>query len=814
MRKTDGFTFICSILFLAAATCCQAQGTIRGLVTNRNGQPLSDASVLLLKANDSVLVKGAVTTREGLYVFEQIPDGDYLISASFVSFKDVYSKAFRLVRNETLTAPSLQIIEKEVQLEAVTVSAKKPMFEQKIDRMVINVASSVTNAGSTALEVLMRSPGITVNQQNNTLSMNGKEGVAVMLNGKLSRMPIDALVQMLAGMSSSNIEKIELITTPPANMDAEGNAGFINIILKKNNQYGTNGSFSATAGYGINGGPVSGGSINFNHRLERWNIFGDYSFYRMEPNSYGTMYRKVRNGATVTENYMSTNRDDFRRNHNSRIGFDYDISRKTIVGALISGFSNMYSMNAVNNTHLFTNGILDTIMRIDQDEKHPLENLALNFNLQHQFKPEQRLSLNVDRIFYHHANSLNYFNNFYGNNGRFLYNDKAKSSKQTPIRFWVASADYTKRLGKKADMESGVKATFSNFVNDVRVDREAQNGWFVDPAFTSKHTLNESIFAAYTSFNFQLGEKTTSKAGLRYEYTNSNLSSETQKNIVDRHYGNLFPSIFLSHSLNDKSSFNLSYSRRITRPTFNDMAPFIYFVDPNTFFAGNAAIQPSISDAIKWDYLWKRAVFSLSYTAEKNPITIFTPHIDPVTNKQTFTAENQLNKHNLSTNIAIPFTPATWWTMQNNFAGNWIKLNATYKAAPLAIKQFNFSLNSTQSFTLPKDFTIELNGSYFSGGLFGIFQMKPMTSLNFAVQKKLGPKAGNLAFNITDFSGPPRYRFSIDAPEHNLVTTGNLRFVVTTVKLTYTRRFGNTNVKANRSRTTGAEEEKQRVQTN
>jgi len=644
--------------------------------------------------------------------------------------------------------------------------------------------------------------------------MNGKEGVAVMLNGKLSRMPIDALVQMLAGMSASNIEKIELITTPPANMDAEGNAGFINIVLKKNTQYGTNGSFSITAGYGLRGGPVTGASINFNHRMERWNIFGDYSFYRMEPDSYGIIFRKVKSGLNVIENNMITDRNDFRRNHNSRIGLDYEVNGKTVVGVLVSGFSNMYGQNAVNTSTISSNGKVDTIIRIDNFERHPLDNYNVNFNVQHQFKPEQRLTMNVDHIYFKDVNTFDYFNNFYRSDNSFIYNDKTKSNKETPIRFWVGTADYTKRLGKKADMESGVKATFSHFVNDVSVDREVQNVWFADPAFTSKHTLNESIFAAYTSFNLQLGEKTTSKVGLRYEYTNSNLGSETKKNIVDRHYGNLFPSFFLSHSVSEKSSFNLSYSRRITRPTFNDMAPFVYFLDPNTFFSGNAAIQPSISDAIKGDYLWKRAIFSLTYTKEKNPIAIFTPHVDPVTNKQTFAAENQLNKGNLSANISIPFTPAKWWAMQNNLSANSVKLNAVYKGAPLTVKQMNFSLNSTQSFTLPKDFTIELNGSYFSGGLFGIYQMKPMTSLNFAVQKKLGPKAGNLAFNITDFSGPPRYRLSVDAPEHNLVNYGNIRFTVTTFKLTYTKRFGNINVKAGRSRTTGSEEEKQRVQSN
>lgn len=814
MRKMSKFLAVHLLLALFAFQFCQAQNSIHGSVVDENRQPLSGASVLLLNATDSSLVKGSVTAKNGSFLFEQVHAGTYLIASSYVGYKDVYSAVFQFSSNGTASIPALQIYEKETALQVVTVSAKKPMFEQKIDRMVINVASSVTNAGSTALEVLMRSPGITVNQQNNTLSMNGKEGVVVMLNGRMSRMPIEALVQMLAGMSSANIEKIELITTPPANFDAEGNAGFINIVLKKNTQYGTNGSFSVTAGYGLRGGPVTGASMNFNHRMERWNIFGDYSFYRMEPSTHGNFYRKVINGSSVIENQMNTVRDDFRRNHNSRLGVDYESGRKTVIGLLVSGFSNMYGMKAVNTSNIFSNGILDTIMRIDNPERHPLENYSVNFNLQHQFKPEQRLTFNIERIHYKDANTLDYFNQFYRSNRSFIYSDKTRSNKETPIRFWVATADYYKRLGKNVDLESGIKTTSSHFINDVSVEREVQNNWITDPDFTSKHTLNETILAAYTSFNFQLGKKTTSKAGLRYEHTTSNLGSETRKNIVDRKYGNLFPSIFVSHTLSEKSSFNFSYSRRITRPTFNEMAPFVYFIDPNTFFAGNAAVQPSTANSVKGDYLWKRAVFSLSYTAEKGTITRFTPQVDAASNKQTLVAENQKSRNMLTANMALPFTITSWWNMQNNIVGNRIRLNALYKGEPLTIKQMNLSFNTTQSFTLPKDFTMELNGMYFSGGMFGIYKIKSFMSLNFGLQKKLGPKAGNLSLNVTDFSGPPRYHFSVDAPEHNLVTNGSLRFVVTTFKLTYTRKFGNMNVKEKRNRTTGAEEEKQRVQTN
>lgn len=790
-----------------------AQVQVSGHVVDSAGRPIEGATVLILKLNDSSLVKGSVSKNNGSYLFEQILAGEYLINSSYSGYNDVFSMPVH-VGNAAISVPPLKIIERQVQLAGITVTAKKPMFEQKIDRMVINVATSITNAGSTALDVLMRSPGVTVNQQTNTLSMNGKDGVFVMLNGKINRMPITALVQMLAGMSSANIEKIELITTPPSNFDAEGNAGFINIVLKKNTQYGTNGSFSTTAGYGFTGGPVFGGSITVNHRKEKLNLYGDYSFNRLVPNTYGTMYRRVVNGSNVVENYMNTVRDDLRRSHNARIGLDYDVSRKTTVGVLVSGFGNIYAMDAVNKSNIFLNNKPDTIVTIAQTERHPLDNYSINLNVQHRFTPNEQLSVNADNIYFRDANKLDYFNSFFNGNGGFLYNDKTKSRKETPIRFFVTTADYSKKIGDKADMEAGVKSTVSNFVNDVSVEREVQNTWTVDEDFTSKHNLDESIFAAYTSFIVKLSEKTTTKLGVRYEYTNSVLESESRQRIVDRHYGNWFPSFFLSHSINEKRSYNISYNRRITRPTFNDMAPFIYFVDPNTFFSGNPALQPSISNAIKIDQLFKRFIISGSYTHEKNTITNFSPSIDPANNKQTFAAENQKDKHIVAATVTLPVTVNKWWTMQNNMSGQWQQLNAFYKGAPLTIRQKNISVNTTQTFTLPRDFSVELSGFYQSAGLFGIFMMKSITSLNMAVQKKLGANGGSLVFNVTDFSGPPIYRVSVDAPDYNLVTRTDLRFSVTTVKMTYMKKFGNNKVKEKRSRSTGSEEERQRVQAN
>lgn len=277
-----------------------AQLTIHGKIFNSKNEPAVNASVLLLYAKDSSLVKAMVCDNTGVYTFNNVKDGNYVITTNFLGYKQAYSAAFIADKlHHNITVANIMLAEETAQLKDVTVTIKKPLLEQKIDRLVINVASSITSAGNTALEVLERSPGVIVDRQNNTIAMNGKDGVVVMINGKRNYMPVNALVQMLNSMSANNIDKIELITTPPASFDAEGNAGYINIVMKQNNNFGTNGSASATLGYGQ--GWISEATMNINHRKGKINIYGDASYARIKQPLVFDGWSKISNEDVITE---------------------------------------------------------------------------------------------------------------------------------------------------------------------------------------------------------------------------------------------------------------------------------------------------------------------------------------------------------------------------------------------------------------------------------------------------------------------------------------------------------------------------------
>jgi len=494
------------------------------------------------------------------------------------------------------------------------------------------------------------------------------------------------------------------------------------------------------------------------------------------------------------------------------LGMDYEINKKTIIGAFISGYDNRFTNHSNNTTVIKTNQKLDSSLTIVNDEINSWSNLSANINLQHNYTAGEKIAINANYDYYNNNNPNKYVNSFYDKQGNFLADQYLLSSKKTPISVWVATIDYSKKLSAKVNFDAGVKSTLSRFKNIVEIDTLINNILYNNKSLSAKYDLRENINAAYAALSISANEKTSMKVGLRYEYTVSNLGSQLQKNIVDRQYGNLFPSIFLSRTINEKNAANLSYSRRITRPTFNDMAPFLVFIDPYTFFSGNPALQPSIADVIGASYIFKKKILSVSYTYEANPITNFSPTIDSVTNIQTLAADNQHYKKTFSVSLSLPFTINKWWSMQNNLSAVWQNLNAIIYKSFVEIKQQNFSISSTQSFTLPKNLSLELSGNYNSKGLFGIYKVEPYGALNVGIQKKLVKQRSTLRFNGFNILNTMIFKPAVNLPEQNLVASGRLIFSYPAFRLTFSHNFGSDKVKQKRDRSTGAEEEKDRVQ--
>jgi len=795
--------------FLLAAQL-QAQYSITGTILDDARNPVPFANVLMLLPADTSLVRGALTDDAGNFLLEINTPGTYLVRATMVGRKDVYAGPFVLSQTRPLAdAGTLVLSEDAVLMNEVQVVAERAMFEQQVDRTVVNVAGVATAAGITALEVLERSPGILVNRQSNSISMSGKEGVVVMINGRLNYMPMDAVFQMLSGMGSDNIDKIELITTPPARYDAEGNAGYINIVMKKNPNEGWSGSYNLTVGAGK--GFRGQGGINTSYVKGKWAMTADYNYLYNNIDQWMSFFRRIRLDGDLLETDTYNDRQPVRRNHNVRLGLDYKISRQGTLGVQLAAYDNLWTMDAFNTSRLTRNGIPDTLIQTDMDEVNHWKHLGGTLRYDHSFANGMTLSAETSYLWYTDSNPTNYDNAFRSGAGEFLFSRQTRAGKETPIHVNVDQVDLTGKAGERARWEAGVKATFSSFTNDISVDQNNGSGWVSEEDLTAVYELQERILAAYASVEYKFGPKTSAKAGLRYEHTDSNLGSEEDPGIVDRTFGALFPTIYVSHSFSDKYTASISYSRRITRPTFNDMAPFLLFVDPYTYYIGNPALQPALANNIDLNFRLNRLQVGLSFNQADSAIARYQSVIIPGTNQQAWSSLNLVWSRTYSASFGLPVDAGKKWRMYYSIQGSLNSARIVFEGDPADFQAASLNCFSTQSFKLPADFLLELSGSLNVGGLWGINTGRTVAVANIALQKKFGQSGGTLRLGYDDIFNSQIWGSSTEIEELEQFYSAKFRFTQPGVKLTYSRSFGNQKAKVNR-RASAADEERKRVE--
>jgi hypothetical protein len=801
--------FVLSVSCAFAQTSTSPTGKIAGAILDEKSTPFPFVNVLLLHAKDSTLAKGFASDENGKFLFEQVAEGQYLTLISMVGYQKEYSHVFK-VGTTLVTLPASTLKPDTKSLDEVTVVAKKPFIEQQIDRTVLNVENSIVSAGSTALEVLERAPGVTVDQQNDQLKLRGKEGVIVQIDGKQTFLSQQELMNLLRNTPSDNIEKIELITNPSSKYDAAGNSGIINIKMKRNKNYGTNGNINLGAAYAQHGRANATGTIN--HRAGKLSSFVSAGTFFNKGFNDNQIYRSIPFEDKVTIFDQKTERINKSQYHNVRAGIDFFATSKSTFGILLSGFRNEFSNPfGQTNTRILNEDLsLQRTFRTDVYNGSKMNNYSANLNFKHQFDDKgKELTFDVDYVTYRGVNRSELDTRYSKPNGEADGAPEIVRNKMpSEINIGVAKLDYTQPLWK-GKFETGLKSSYVASDNNMVFETKADD-WILDPSRSNQFKYTENVNAAYINYSGKISKKLTYQLGFRGEHTHSIGNSVTLNQKRDRNYVNLFPSMFLSQQLDTNNILNLSYSRRIDRPNYQSLNPFEFYLDPYTFQKGNPNLKPQYTNSFQLVHVYKNFLnTTLAYSRIKDMIADELPQQIASENKTFVTSDNLDNQDNISLTVSAPIPVRKWWTLQTNFTGVYNHYNSFYLEETLEIKQVSWNMYANNQFTMKKGWSAELSGWYNSRAFYGLYAAKPMGMVNIGLQKSIWNKKATIRLNVNDLFWTNRFRGR--AMYKDIDFQVRSQWPSRQARITFTYNFGNQNVKGARQRNTGSDDLQRRA---
>ena len=747
-------TLVVSVFVLSTAIHAQSKaGKVRGTVIDGNAKTIESSTVTLLRAKDSSVAKMGMADKNGRFEFENISEGKYLVSISAVGHQKGYSEIFDVTpEKNSIELKTIELVPQTKELTGVTVSARKPLIEQKIDRTIVNVDAAVSNVGATALEVLEKSPGITVDKDGN-ISLKGKQGVQVYIDGRPSYLSGQDLVNLLRNMSATQLDQIEIMTNPPAKYDAAGNSGIINIKTKKNKQVGFNGN--ATAGYSQGKYWRTNESLNMNYRNGKFNAFMNYGFNK----NYGFQELTIHRTYLHPDKSVDALFDQVAfmprsgSSNNLKFGLDYFVDKKTTLGFLASGFIDPEHQLNYNTSYLKNAGnFVDSIVYSTSDTRDKWKNGSLNLNFRHEFDSTGReLTADLDYSKYLSTNNQLFINASFNPNGTKRGQTDLLGDLPVDINIYSAKMDYTHPLKKQAKIEAGVKSSYVNTDNEANYFNLAGSDWQIDYNKTNRFQYRENINAAYINFSKQY-KKLGVQAGLRFENTNYKGhqlgNAQRADSSFNHNYNSVFPTIFLSYAANQKNQFGFNVGRRIDRPAYQDLNPFLFFLDNYTYESGNPFLKPQYSTNIELSHTYKGFLTTtLNYSRTKN---FFTETFEQVDHATIVRNGNIGVRQNAGISVSAQVQPKKWWsaslygnynynTFKGELFGEQIKVNAS-----------NILFNVSNQFKFNKGWSAELSGFYRSRGIEGQIVIEPLGQMSTGVSKQVLKGKGTVRLNVRD----------------------------------------------------------------
>jgi outer membrane beta-barrel protein/carboxypeptidase family protein/TonB-dependent receptor-like protein len=792
---------------------------VAGIVADIKEDPLAGASVDIRKLSDSSVVRYAVTDGSGKYEFTAIDPGTYFLHASHVGYDGKYSAPFVVGDTSPLSLPPLLLSGASEDLKEVVVNFRKPLMEVKADRTVLNVEGSVNAVGQNVLELLGKSPGITVDKDDN-ISLSGKNGIKVYIDGREVPLTGTDLSDYLKTIQSAEIESIEIISNPSAKYDASGNAGVINIRLKKNKSFGDNGSLSG--GYNVGTYSKCNAALGLNHRDDRINIFGNYNYHNGIDEQYMNLVRELTDSLFNQNSVIRIHNTT----HSFKAGADYFLDTHNTLGILLNGSftQNPASVSSSTVISYMPTGVENRILVADNNNVRKRDNANLDLNYRYAGANGREWNMDADYGIYRIRSNQFQPNIYYEPDGlTLLYADMYDLVVPTNINIYSLKTDYVENFGK-GKLGFGGKSSYVTSRNDFDQYDVLADGAIptpdklLDTLNSSNFNYKENVNAVYGNYDRSF-EGWVIQAGLRVENTNvSGIAGEyqlqsnhyqTYDSGFTRHYTDLFPSGSVSYNKNPNDRWTLAFNRRIDRPAYKDLSPFEFRLDEYTYQKGNPQLQPQYTNSIGLTNVYRSDLTTtLNYSHVQGVFILLSDTID--VSRTFFSKENLASADIASLNIS--------YTVRSGGYSAYFNINSFYSiyrgsfGPGRAVNEHAFSGNiyAQQTAKLGRGWTGEVTGYFSTPSIWdGTYLAKASGNVDAGLQKNLLHDRVTLKASVSDIFNTQHYSATSNFAGQYIRATGGSES--RQLKLFLTWRFGSTQVKASRQHRTGSEEEDKRV---
>ncbi|MCB0686403.1 MAG: outer membrane beta-barrel protein [Saprospiraceae bacterium] len=788
------------LFIVVTVTGVSAQNEITGSIFNEQNEAVIYANVMVLEPADSALISGTTSDENGNFTISIPRDSRKLLKVSAIGYKDQFKHIGEGEDNFSFTMKS-----NIATLDEIVVTSQKLPFEQKSDRLIFNVGAIASMRGDNALQVLQKAPGVIVQENTNSITLNGKGEVMVMINNRLSRIPRDVLIKQLEGMQAENIEKIEIIHQPGAKYDAENASGIIHIVLKENNLVGTNGNATIGVGYGQR--EKANATVNINHRKNAFNIYSSLTLtHRRSPMTEINHFREYtyKGNEYYFENSVVFT-DPINRTLNWTGGLDYDINDRTTMG-ILAGY-NAGTMNGENFTSQSQGYLNNELIRKSSfliGGKNPQVSNFQNLNFFTKISERSHLNLDLDRVALTTENSTNLRENGTESNG-------FEAQRNSDFIIYTLKSDYTWNAQNGLKLQLGAKGSFNQSSTISNIHQISQGQSDNLEFFERDDDLDEQILATYFSLQHQINKSWEGEVGLRYENYQYQLNSLINENDLSVEYNNVFPVLRVSHKIDSLRSVNLSFNRRTNRATYWQIAGYYALLDPSLFATSNTQIRPSFTNAIRLGYQIRSLVASIEINRTKDPIAFYNS-VDKEHDLQTSIPTNFDRMDMALLSVGFPLKINSWWETTWNLSGSYTFVkDSKNREIPFDKDLYGCTVQHNSSFHLGNDWTANIDARYLSPFLSGDQVHTLKYYINLGIQKKFarGSTLGLSIQDLTNTSGNLHWEY--DQPALDVRTFGNNNWSERVYRLTYSFSFGNQKLKGKRNRVTGSQEERNRM---